>query len=151
MMRPVIDNRARSFVTIMIIIAISALILRFGIVKIIKINIEQNESNAQTTLKTISTAFETYAAANNGHYPTDVVLQLIRATPPYLKEDYFTKCTISSSCSGYVYNAGTRAVTGYAITARPTNCTMSGTKSFTVSTGGVLTTDAICMPAAGGS
>jgi type IV pilus assembly protein PilA len=136
-----------TLVEIMIVVAIIALLAAIAIPNLLRQRITANESAAQATLRTISTAFETYAAAHDGQYPTDVAANLISVTPPYLNENYFTKCTVAAPCSGYAYSAGTPAVTGYSITGRPTSCTTSGTKSFTVTTGGVLSTDTACTAA----
>jgi len=140
-----------TLVEIMIVVAIIALLAAIAIPNLLRQRITANESAAQATLRTISTAFETYAAANNGQYPTDAATQLVNVAggaPPYLNENYFTKCTAASPCHGYAYAvSGSLAVTGYTITAKPTSCTTSGTKSFTVSTGGVLSTDAACSAA----
>jgi prepilin-type N-terminal cleavage/methylation domain-containing protein len=138
-----------TLVEIMIVVAIIALLAAIAIPNLLRQRITANESAAQATLRTISTGFETYAASHDGQYPTNVQTQLVDPTPPYLNENYFTKCTASSPCQGYVYSAGTPAATGYTITGRPSSCTTSGTKSFTITTGGVLSTDATCTAAGG--
>jgi len=141
-------KRGFTLVEIMIVVAIIALLGTIFIPILLRQRITANESAAQVTLRTISTAFETYAAAHNGQYPTNVAAQLVSATPPYLKENYFTKCVVATPCSGYVYNVGSHsAVTGYTITGRPVSCSTSDTKSFSVTTGGVLSTDATCTAA----
>jgi prepilin-type N-terminal cleavage/methylation domain-containing protein len=139
-----------TLVEIMIVVAIIALLAAIAIPNLLRQRITANESAAQATLRTISTAFETYAASHDGQYPTDVAAQLVGVTPPYLNENYFTKCIVASPCSGYVYSNDAFAVTGYKIYGRPTSCTTSGTKSFTVTTGGVLTPDGTCQAAGGG-
>ncbi len=136
-----------TLVEIMIVVAIIALLAAIAIPNLLRQRITANESAAQATLRTMSTAFETYAASHDGLYPTSVANDLVGVTPPYLNENYFTKCTATAPCSGYAYSAGTPAVTGYTITGRPTSCTTSGTKSFQVTTGGVLTTDSTCTAA----
>ena len=73
----------RSFVTIMMVIAVAALLLRTTVEQIIKINIEQNESDALSTLKLISTALENYAKDHRGAYPLDLGA-LTGTSPRYL-------------------------------------------------------------------
>jgi len=46
-----------------------------------------NEALAQSTLRTISTALETYATVNMGDYPESME-DLINADPPYINKDY---------------------------------------------------------------
>mgnify|MGYP001558086321 CR=1 FL=1 len=129
-----------TLVEIMIVVAIIALLASIAIPNLLRARITANESAAQATLRTISVAIETYASANNGVYPT-AESALTGVTPPYLNKAYD-----GVTESGYKY-AYTLTATSYTVTARPTSCTTSGTKSFTVSTGGVLSTDASCIAA----
>ena len=63
------NKNGHSFVVIMIIIAVVALFLRITIQQIINLNIIRNESSAQSTIKSISTALENYAKNNKNAYP----------------------------------------------------------------------------------
>lgn len=131
-----------TLVEIMIVVAIIALLAAIAIPNLLRSRITANESAAQATLRSISTAMETYAAANNGVYAA-AESSLTGATPPYLNKSY-----CGATESGYTY-ACTLATTSYTVTARPQNCTTSGTKSYTMTTGGVLATDASCTAAGG--
>ena len=133
-------KRGFTLVEIMIVVAIIALLAAIAIPNLLRSRITANESAAQATLRSISTALETYAAANDGEYAA-AEGDLTGATPPYLNKSYCAQTE-----SGYTY-ACTLATTSYTITARPQNCTTSGTKSFQMTTGGVLSTDGTCTAA----
>lgn len=125
--------QARSFVTVMIVIAVSALLLRFTIESLIKINITQNESTASITLKLISAALENYASDNHSVYPASISV-LTKTTPPYLDEDYLEH----SPLKGYNYGCLRLDASGYSCYASPLKCRLSGKKVYTVTTGGLL-------------
>lgn len=125
--------KGRSFVAIMIIVAVTSLLLRFGIEQIIKINILQNESVAQATLKLISTALENFAKDNRSSYPLSLSL-LARSAPAYLDQDYISKSPIR----GYEYSCLRLEPSGYACSAAPIKCNLSGKAIYTITTGGSL-------------
>lgn len=127
------DRKARSFVAIMIVIAVSALVLRFATEKIIKINIAQNESNAQANLKLISTALENYARDHQGLFPVDLSV-LLKTKPPYVDKNYVEE----SPAKGYSYNCSRLEPSGYRCTASPSKCGLTGTVTYSVTTGEVF-------------
>lgn len=131
------DRRARSFVTMMIIIAMSSLFLRIAIERIIKINIEQNESNTQAVLKLISTALENYAKHNQGIFPANLSF-LTQPNPPYLDKDYISQ----SPLKGYNYNCLRLEPSGYSCYALPTKCGLTGNMVYTITSGGLLISEA---------
>jgi len=124
---------AKSFVTIMIVIAVSALLLRITVEKLIKINIAQNESNASLTLKLISAALENYAKDNQGIFPVKISV-LTKTSPPYLDKDYLTQ----SPFKGYNLSCSRLEASGYSCSAIPVKCRLSGNLIHSVSTGGLL-------------
>ncbi|MCM8782470.1 MAG: prepilin-type N-terminal cleavage/methylation domain-containing protein, partial [Candidatus Omnitrophica bacterium] len=121
-----------TLVEIMIVVAIIALLAAIAIPNLLRARVNANESNAQATLKTIATACESYASANNGNYPT-AISDLTGATPAYLNEDY-----TASARNGYTFACPTLTTSGYTCTAVPVTLNTTGTKSFSICTGAVL-------------
>ena len=131
-----IDKSAKSFVLIMIVIALTALLLRIAIDRIIKINIAQNESNAQGTLKLISAALENYAKDHSGVYPASFS-DLTKTKPAYLDKDYITP----STSKGYNYTCLRIEPSGYSCFASPTRCKLTGKMAYTITTGSLLVSE----------
>ena len=129
------NARARSFVTIMIVIAVSALLLRIAIERLIKINITQNGSDASVTLKLISAALENYAKDNHGIFPAELSL-LTKTSPPYLERDY-----TQFPLKGYNFSCTRLEPSGYSCSAIPVKCRLTGIMIHTVSTGGLLVSE----------
>ena len=125
--------KGRSFVSIMIIVAFSALLLRLVISNIIIYNIEQNQFLAQGNLKLFSTALENYASGNHGAYPANIK-QLTEGKPVYLERDYLAV----SAIRGYEYDCRRLDISGYNCSASPVNCKLTGRVAYTVSTGGLI-------------
>jgi hypothetical protein len=130
-------NKAKSFVTIMVVIAFFALALRFTIEKIIKTNIAQHQSYALSRLKLISAALENYAKDKGGLYPTSLSL-LTQSNPPYVdKED-----VAQSPKKGYIYSCTRLEASGYSCSAAPLKCRVTGDTAYTISTGSLLISEA---------
>jgi Tfp pilus assembly protein PilE len=130
------DKKGLSLILVMIIIAVSTLLLRIAIEQIVKFNMAQNESNASTNLKLIATALENYAKDSQGFYPAKLV-NLVESKAPYLNKNYFSR----SSLKGYSYSCMRLEPSSYSCSATPIKCRLSGEKSFTVTTGGILTSE----------
>ena len=127
------NRRARSFVAIMIVIAVSALLLRITVEKLININIIQNEANAALTLKFISAALENYAKDHQGIFPLEISA-LTRTSPPYLDKDYIAQ----SPFKGYNFSCTRIEASAYSCSATPVKCRLSGNLIHTVTSGGLL-------------
>ena len=142
-----------TLIEIMIVVAIIALLSAIAIPQILRARLAQNEAAAQAVLRAVSTAFENYAAANKGQYPADIDFQLVNVTPRYLDKNYFKDYSVNKPYQGYFYAIVNLTSAGYNIVARPQACSSEGTpgtgsKSYTVTTGGVLSTDTICTDTA---
>jgi len=120
-------------VMLMIAIAVFALFLRITVERLLKINIAQNESYAQATLKLISTALENYAKDHLGAYPANISL-LVQDNPRYLDRDYLAESPVKS----YDYSCLRLDVSGYSCSAAPVKCNFSGRMVYAVTTGGVV-------------
>lgn len=119
-----------TLVEIMIVVLIVALLAAMAVPNLLRVRLSANDAAAQATLKAVSTALENYASINN-IYPPDTT-ELIGATPPYVPIDYFT-----GTHSGFTFTSALTNET-YLITATPGSSSL-GSRSFTMSTGGVLT------------
>ncbi len=117
----------------MIVIAGTALLIRVVIGIFIGFTISQNESSASLTLKLISAALENYSKDHQGSYPSRFST-LTQSKPPYLDKDYLA----ASPVKGYIYNCARLESSGYACSAFPANCGLSGTQLFEITTGGIL-------------
>lgn len=129
-------NKARSFVTLMVVTAVCALVLRFAVEQFIKRNIIQNEANAVSTLKLISAALENYAKSNHGVFPVSLAI-LTRTSPLYLDRDYIKESPIK----GYNYSCSKLDSSGYNCTANPVNCMLTGRAVYNISTGGLFVSE----------
>lgn len=122
-------NKGFTLVEIMIVVAIIALLASFAVPNLLRARVQANEATAKATLKAISTAMENYYATNTQYPLLSTALQGVN--PPYLTVDYF-----SGIHNGYTYTH-TPGLATYSVDAAPVSSNY-GTRSFTVSTGGVL-------------
>jgi len=130
------SRKARSFVIIMIVISLTALILRIAIVKFADFTIIQNEATALETLKLLTTAIENYAKDHLGVFPTSLEA-LVLSSPAYIEKEYISL----SYEKGYNFNCLRLESSGYTCSASPSRCKISGKKTFTMTTGQVLTAE----------
>ncbi len=128
------NKKGFTLVEIMIVVAIIALLAAIAIPNLLRAKISANDALAKSTLRSLSTASETFATANTGNYPVDIT-SLTGATPPYINTEY-----CATTVSGFNYSCTFDASGGhYTYTATPVTVGTSGTTTYTITTGGILT------------
>ena len=120
-----------TLVEIMIVVAIIALLAAIAIPNLLRARLSSNDALAQSTLRAMSTAAESWGTANNGNYPPTNT-SLVTAVPSYIQTNY-----CGQLLSGYTYGCG-NGTTGYTYTATPSLVGTTGSTIYTVKTGGVL-------------
>jgi|GEM_PF-578913 len=104
-----------------------ALLAAIAIPNLLKARMSANDTLAASSLKSISSAFESYALDHEGKYPARN-----EELGPYLPEGYINK-----KISGYVFSIYL-GDDDYKIEAAPDKCMVSGSKIFTIQKGGIL-------------
>ena len=127
-----LNQRGFTLVEIMIVVAIIALLAAIAIPNLLRAKMSANDALAKATIRSISTASESYATANSGNYPGDET-SLTGASPAYLNKAY-----CGQTISGYNF-ACTFGSATYQVVASPVTVGTSGTTVYTITTGGVLT------------
>lgn len=115
------------FLVVAMIIVLVTAIATFNARKI-----SASDALVKVSLRTISTAAETYATAHEGAYPGRMD-DLLNANTPYLTEDYCLKGT-----AGYSLDCNF-STGGYSVVAHPRQPGISGTTTITITTGGKIT------------
>ena len=128
-----LGKKGFTLVEIMIVVAIIALLAAIAIPNLLRARHNANESAAIATLRTISTAEESFRAVQNPNtYGT--LAQLAAAVPPYID------ATLAGGAKqGYTFvMTGVPAANTYTCTATPQTVGTTGTRIFTVDQTGVI-------------
>ena len=115
--------------TIVGVLFLIGLIAAVAFPSFLKARIKANEAAAESTVKTISTAIESYNL-EKGNYPSEEN-DLLSPGSPYLTGSFNSKTIL-----GYTYQLELSS-DGYEISAAPKECHVTGSKTFQVSTNGI--------------
>lgn len=123
-----------TLVEIMIVVAIIALLAAIAIPNLLRARHNANEAAAIASLRTISTAMESYRAAQTTPTYPAALTDLSSATPPYID------ATLAGGTKqGYGYVLSGAGANQYTVTATPTTSGVTGTRIFVVTESGVIT------------
>ena len=126
-----INRKGFTLVEIMIVVAIIALLAAIAIPNLLSAKRTANDAAAKATVRSLSTAAEVYATANNGAYPADTTALTLFITTAA------TYCPSATAVQGFDYTC-TLAAGSYSFVAAPNAAGVSGSKTYTATTGGEL-------------
>ncbi len=115
-----------------ILVPIFAILAAIAIPHLMRAKLSANDALAKSTLRVMATASETYAADHKGAFPQDAS-DLLTGNPPYLTTAY-----CGQEISGFVYSCSF-SPSGYPFETEPVQWGGSGSTSFMITTGGVMT------------
>lgn len=124
-----------------ILLPIIAILAAIAIPNFLRARMSANDNVTTAEVKVISAALETYAADNQGKYPTSEN-EAIKSANPYFVKSYKSE----EGVYGHKYSF-TLGEAGYEINAVPVSCGVTANKIITVKTKGeVSTTDCVEAP-----
>jgi len=134
-----LNNKGFTLVEIMIVVAIIVLLAAIAIPNLLRARLNANESSAIASCRTLSTALESYRAAQTPPSYPGALTALSNASPPYVDS-----VLAGGNKQGYTftYTAGTAdsrgSVNSYGIVGAPLVSGTTGNRSFFVDQSGVV-------------
>ncbi len=131
-----LNRKGFTLVELMIVIAIISLLAAIAIPNLMRSRISANESAAIANLRTISTACESFRAAQTPpSYPFSI-WALTTANPPYIDNRFNAAAGAGVQGYRYVYAPGGQNM--YSVTASPVTANVTGVRTFFVDQSGVI-------------
>ena len=128
-----LTKRGFTLVEIMIVVAIIILLAAIAIPNLLRARLNANEAAAIGALRTLSTACESYRAAQTTPAYPDALTTLSGATPPYIDS---TLC--GGAKQGYNFTYTRSSNNQYTIVASPATPGVTGNRTFTLGEQGVI-------------
>ncbi len=140
------SRRGFTLVEIMIVVAIIALLAAIAIPNLLRARHNANEAASISAMRSLSTAMESYRAAQTPpSYPTNLAA-LSNSTPPYIDTALAGATASGSAKQGYYYTYSRVNANQYTVTSSPAVSGTTGSRVFFVDESGVIRLDS-----AGGS
>lgn len=136
------SKKGFTLVEIMIVVAIIVLLAAIAIPNLLRARLSANEATAIAAMRTLSTAMESYRAAQSPPAYPNALTNLNASNPPYIDS-----VLAGGNKSGYTFTVAGGGNT-YGITAAPQTANVTGVRSFYVDQSGVVRvgTDAAGTP-----
>lgn len=124
-----------TLVEIMIVVAIIVLLAAIAIPNLLRARLSANEATAIAAMRTISTAMESYRAAQSPPaYPASLAALIAPASDP----PYIDSVLGSGNKSGYTFTPDGVGGNTYNVVATPQTPNVTGVRSFYVDQSGVV-------------